>query len=354
MLLEGREYVYLDDLPVPCGYGKNGGKVCRETGLSDGLLPKQAVLICVHALNKLHSHEIHVVLNADEDVTLVDVDVVVEVDTHIQGRMAVSQAKAYNFDLQHFEKVLSMPDTDKPEPAKVEEVLEASAPKRRKGVVIQDPEETAIASVIMHIEVKPKDKGKGILNEEPKPLKGQAQIDIDEAFARQLEAELNVNINWNDVIEQVKRSEKQDNTVMSEIRPIFEKHYNFIQAFLEKGEKEIKEEGSKRKATPLASKVPVVDYQIHHEHNKPCYKIIRADRTHQLFLSFITLLKNFDREDLKALWKLVKEIFESTEPKNFSDDFLLNTLKIMFEKPNVEASVWRDQKGSYGLAKIKS
>nr|GFD01651.1 hypothetical protein [Tanacetum cinerariifolium] len=36
----------------------------------------------------------------------------------------------------------------------------------------------------------------------------------DEAFARELEAELNANINWNDVMEQVKRKEKQDNTVM--------------------------------------------------------------------------------------------------------------------------------------------
>nr|GFD21635.1 hypothetical protein [Tanacetum cinerariifolium] len=102
---------------------------------------------------------------------------------------------------------------------------------------------------------------------------------------------------------------------------------------------------------PLTSKVPVVDYQIHHENNKTYYKIIRADGTHKLFLSFITLLKNFDREDLEALWKLVKERFESIELKNFSHDFLLNTFKIMFEKLNVEANVWRDQKGRYGLAK---
>nr|GEW44325.1 retrovirus-related Pol polyprotein from transposon TNT 1-94 [Tanacetum cinerariifolium] len=108
------------------------------------------------------------------------------------------------------------------------------------------------------------------------------------------------------------------------------------------------------KATPLASKVPVVDYQIHHENNKPYYKITRADGTHKLFLSFITLLNNFNREDLEALWKLVKERFKSTEPKNFSDDFLLNTFKIIFKKPNVEANVWRDQKGKYGLAKVKS
>nr|GEV01695.1 putative ribonuclease H-like domain-containing protein [Tanacetum cinerariifolium] len=179
-----------------------------------------------------------------------------------------------------------------------------------------------------------------------------------------------------------------------EIRPLFEKHYNSNQAFLEKVEEEvtvqeneIEEKGNKRQGesleqeiakkqrmdeeaeelkrhlqimsnddddvyievTPLASKVPVVDYQIHHENNKPYYKIIRADGSHKLFFSFITLLKNFDREDLETLWKLVKERFETTEPKNFSDDFLLNILKIMFEKPNIEANVWKDQKGRYGL-----
>ncbi|GKE63762.1 hypothetical protein Tco_1514129, partial [Tanacetum coccineum] len=33
----------------------------KETGSSDRLQPKQAGLSCVHALNKLHLHEIHVV-----------------------------------------------------------------------------------------------------------------------------------------------------------------------------------------------------------------------------------------------------------------------------------------------------
>nr|GEV15996.1 putative retrovirus-related Pol polyprotein from transposon TNT 1-94 [Tanacetum cinerariifolium] len=54
---------------------------------------------------------------------------------------------------------------------------------------------------------------------------------------------------------------------------------------------------------------------------------------------------------LLASKKLVKERFETTKLNNFTDDFLLNILKIMFEKPNIEASVWRDQKGIYGLAK---
>nr|GFD26672.1 hypothetical protein [Tanacetum cinerariifolium] len=86
-------------------------------------------------------------------------------------------------------------DIDEEEPAKVEEVLEVvkaaklmievvttaqptttaaqvpkpSAPRRRKGVVIQDPEETA-SLVIVHSKVQSKEKGKGILIEEPKPL----------------------------------------------------------------------------------------------------------------------------------------------------------------------------------------
>nr|GFB87875.1 hypothetical protein [Tanacetum cinerariifolium] len=118
-------------------------------------------------------------------------------------------AKAYNLDLQHLEKVLSMQYIDEEEPTEVKEVLKlvtatklitevvttaepttiaaqvpkASAPRRRRGVVIQDHEETT-SSVIVHTDVQPKDKGKGTLIEEPKPLKGQAQIKQDEAFAR--------------------------------------------------------------------------------------------------------------------------------------------------------------------------
>nr|GFC67565.1 hypothetical protein [Tanacetum cinerariifolium] len=40
------------------------------------------------------------------------------------------------------------------------------------------------------------------------------QIEQDEAYARELEAKLNKNINWDDVIEQVHRKEKEENVVM--------------------------------------------------------------------------------------------------------------------------------------------
>nr|GEU76555.1 hypothetical protein [Tanacetum cinerariifolium] len=379
-----------------------------------------------------------------------------------QGRPEESQAKVYHIDLEHDDKVLSMQD-DEPEPGELQEVIEVvttaklmtevvtaasttittvapitaatiTAAKRRKWVVIRDPEDTAALLTIIHTEPKSKDKGKGIMVQEPKPLKKKAQIEQDEGYARELKEELNKNINWDDVIEQVQRKKKEDNAVLryqalkrkpqteaqarknmmvylknmagfkmdyfkgmsyDAIRPIFEKYFNSNVAFLEKSKEELEEvksralkrktKSSKEKAakkqkleeeveelkkhlqimpnddddvyteaTPLALKVPFVDYKIHTENNKPYYKSIRADGSHQLFLSFLSLLRNFDREDLEMLWQLVKERFASSKPKNFSYDFLLTTLKAMFEKPDVEAQVWKNQRGVHGLAKVKS
>nr|GEV52452.1 hypothetical protein [Tanacetum cinerariifolium] len=105
-------------------------------------------------------------------------------------------------------------------------------------------------------------------------------------------------------------------------------------------------------ATPLARKVFVIDYEIYTEKNKPYYKIIRAGGSPQLFLSFLSLLRNFNREDLEVLWELVKERFASSKPKNFSDDFLLTTLTYMFEKPDVQAQVWKNQRTVHDLAKV--
>nr|GFB21781.1 hypothetical protein [Tanacetum cinerariifolium] len=107
-------------------------------------------------------------------------------------------------------------------------------------------------------------------------------------------------------------------------------------------------------ATPLSRKVPIVDYEIYNKNNKPYYKIKRADGSHQLYLSFFSLLRNFDREDLEALWSLVKERFATAKSKNFSDDFLLITLGAMFEKPDIHAQIWKNQRSVHGQAKVKS
>nr|GEY60761.1 hypothetical protein [Tanacetum cinerariifolium] len=142
-------------------------------------------------------------LDADEDVTLEEVDAEVEMNAEVQGRLPESQAKL----MTEVVTTATTPITDA-------QVSKACAPRKRRGVIIHDLEETAIASVIVHSEVKSKDNGKGILVEEPKPLKRQAQINQDKAFARQLEVELNDNINWNDVNSKIPCSFKNStNTV---------------------------------------------------------------------------------------------------------------------------------------------
>nr|GFC74003.1 hypothetical protein [Tanacetum cinerariifolium] len=87
--------------------------------------------------------------------------------------------------------------------------------------------------------------------------------------------------------------------------------------------------------------------------NKPKYKIIKADDTHQFYISFITLLKNFDREDLEALWKIVRDRFSTSKPTNFSDEYVLLTLKTMFEELDGQDAICRNQKSVHGLALVK-
>nr|GEW45870.1 hypothetical protein [Tanacetum cinerariifolium] len=344
------------------------------------------------------------------------------------GRQAESQAQIYQIDLKHADKVLSMQD-DEIEPAELKEVVEVvttaklmtvvvtaasatittdallihaatitaapSAARRIKGAIIRDPEETATPSTIIHSEPKSKDKGKRIMVEEPKPLKKQAQIEQDKAYARELKAELNKNINWDDMIDQVQRNEKEDNVMMrmdyfkgmsyDDIRLIFEKKFNSNVAFLEKIREQMEEEDSKalkrtsesqvdkaakkqrldeeveelkrhlqivpndddgvyNKATPLAHKVPVVDYEIYTENNKTYYKIIRVDRSLQLFLSFLSLLRNFNREELEKKQKSRKlkkkdtELPQTSVPTSVADEAVNKKMNDSLERTATTAT----------------
>nr|GEW18529.1 hypothetical protein [Tanacetum cinerariifolium] len=271
-----------------------------------------------------------------------------------RGNPEESQAKVYHIDLEHANKVLITAATTTitaaasitvAAPITATTITAApSAARRKKGVVIRDPKETATPSTI------------------------QAQIEQNEAYARELKAKLDRNISWDDVIEQVKEKGKQDNVVLryqalkrkpqtvaqarknmmvylknmdgfkmeyfkdmsyDDICPIFKKYLNSNVAFLEKSKEQLEKEESRAlkrtsksleekeakkqkldeevkelkkhlqimpnndddvytEAIPLALKVPIIDYEIHSEKNKPYYKIIRADGSHQLFLSFLS------------------------------------------------------------------
>nr|GFD50869.1 hypothetical protein [Tanacetum cinerariifolium] len=60
---------------------------------------------------------------------------------------------------------------------------------QRKRVVIRDPEEELHDATLAGT-LSVKDKGKGILVEDPKPMKKKDQIEMDAKYARKLQEEL--------------------------------------------------------------------------------------------------------------------------------------------------------------------
>nr|GFA80433.1 hypothetical protein [Tanacetum cinerariifolium] len=91
----------------------------------------------------------------------------------------------------------------------------AVSTRRRKGVVIKDPEEELPSDTTAETP-KVKDKAKGILIEAPKPMKKKDQIEMDVKYARKLQEEINKehkeaykNIDWNAALDQVQSKEPQ-------------------------------------------------------------------------------------------------------------------------------------------------
>nr|GEY01532.1 hypothetical protein [Tanacetum cinerariifolium] len=263
----------------------------------------------------------------------IELDVDQEKNAKIEERQVDTQAEIYNIDLDHSSKVLSMrEDIEVQEAVEVvttaklitEVVVVASTPipaaklvvkpkvlkfavvaptvstRKRKGVVIRDPEE----------ELHNDTPAETLSKEEAQRLSEEAQKKTEEAQeADDLRGHLEIVPNEDDDV--------------------------FVEA------------------VPLAQKALIVDYQVVVMDNKLKYKIIRADDTHQFYISLTTLLKNFDREDLETLWRIVKDRFSTKKPTNFSDEYLLLTLKTMFGELDAQDAIWRNQKSVNGLSLVK-
>nr|GEX13454.1 hypothetical protein [Tanacetum cinerariifolium] len=198
----------------------------------------------------------------------------------------------------------------------------AISTRRRKGVVIRDPEEELRTDTPAETPTV-KDKGKGILIEDPKRMKKKDQVEIDAEYAKKLQEELDKeheesykNINWDVALDHVQSKEPQyikryheikkkpqskskarknmisylKNTegykmeffkgkTYDQILPIFQARFDANMKFLFKTREEMEKENEeiiksinetpvqkaakRRKLTiPLAQKVPVMDYQV--------------------------------------------------------------------------------------------
>nr|GEV21069.1 hypothetical protein [Tanacetum cinerariifolium] len=101
------------------------------------------------------------------------------------------------------------------------------------------------------------------------------------------------------------------------------------------------EEGIAIDVIPLAIKpLSIVDWKIHKEGKKTYYQIIKVDGSSKIYLIFSHMLKDFDREDVETLWKLVKAKYGSTMPEGNYERVRWGDLKVLFE-PHIKDEVWK-------------
>nr|GEV90344.1 putative reverse transcriptase domain-containing protein [Tanacetum cinerariifolium] len=216
-------------------------------------------------------------MNEDEEIELVKDAKIAE----SEGRQADKKAEIYNIDLDHSSKVLSIQEDD----SEVQEVVEVvTTTKLITEVVTTAGTQGSAASATIPAELplktpaetpKVKDKGKEMLVETSKPMKKKDQIKMDAEYARKLQ-------------EEIDRDHDGSN-----------KDVDWDAAMDHKAAKRRKLCEEAQEAEDLRKRLEIVLID-----NKPMYKIIKADDTHQLYISFTTLLKNFDREDLETLWRI--------------------------------------------------
>nr|GEV75747.1 ribonuclease H-like domain-containing protein [Tanacetum cinerariifolium] len=159
----------------------------------------------------------------------------------------------------------------------------AASTRRRKGVVIKDPEEESTAIT----PAKSKDKVKAGFRLDY--FKGMSYDDIRPIF----EAKFNANMEF--LLKSKEKIEEEANRALESInetpaqKAAKRRRLNKEDKVMEEIKQHLEivpdeDDDVYTEATPLSRKVPVVDYQIIHLNNKPRYKIIKADGTHQLIM----------------------------------------------------------------------
>nr|GEY27241.1 retrovirus-related Pol polyprotein from transposon opus [Tanacetum cinerariifolium] len=201
----------------------------------------------------------------------------------------------------------------------------AAAPsKRRKGVVIMDPEEESTTSTIIPAKTKSKDKGKA--KEDPAVKKYQA-------MKRKPHIEAQARKNMMIYLKNVSGFKLDYFKGMSydDIHLIFEAKFNSNVDFLLKTKEHIEDDENITLQT--INETPVERAAKRRKLNEEVEDLKRhlqivPNKDDDVY----TEATLFARKELEALWSLVKERFSIAKPKNFSDDFLLTTLGATFEK----------------------
>nr|GEU42564.1 retrovirus-related Pol polyprotein from transposon TNT 1-94 [Tanacetum cinerariifolium] len=98
-------------------------------------------------------------------------------------------------------------------------------------------------------------------------------------------------------------------------------------------------------------KFPIIDWEIHTEGSRTYWKIVRVCGITKAYQSFEDMLKGFNREDLVALWRLVKEKFSTAVPNVDNEKALWVELKRLFE-PDAKDVLCKDDAAAEVIKKL--
>ncbi|GJT81839.1 hypothetical protein Tco_1056181 [Tanacetum coccineum] len=114
---------------------------------------------------------------------------------------------------------------------------------------------------------------------------------------------------------------------MTKVNMFADKDTELVKESSKKAEAEMAEESSSKRAGEELKKEPTKKQKIHRKGRQCYYEIMRADGSAKTYLLFSQLLKEFDREDLENLWKLVKAKHRNTRPEEGYERVLWGDLK---------------------------
>ncbi|GJW21658.1 hypothetical protein Tco_0032280 [Tanacetum coccineum] len=93
--------------------------------------------------------------------------------------------------------------------------------------------------------------------------------------------------------------------------------------------------------TPLDTKSNIVaNWKIFQQGERSIYQLIRANGADTVYMSFGAMLKDFTREDLIELYRLVMKKYGTNRPKDVYDKVLWSDLRTMFDPPLNEDAIW--------------
>nr|GEU36763.1 hypothetical protein [Tanacetum cinerariifolium] len=323
-------------------------------------------------------------IDMNEGIELVkDTEVAESERRHADAKQVEKQAEIYNIDLDHSLKVLNMQEDD----SKVQEVVEvvttaklitevtaaalqvstvsttipavsatvpaakpsipAAYTKRRKGVIIRDPEEELSKLITEELSLKTsaetlkvKDKGKGIMIEALKPMKKKDQIELDAKYARKLheevnkdDADFNKDVDWDAAMEHVNQKSSKN--------PQYIKRYHGMK---------------KRSQTESEARKNMMIYLK----NTAGYKMdffkgmSYADICPIFQARFDENIRKLNEEaqEAEALKKQL-EIVHDEDDDVFTEATPIGR-KTMFKKTDGQDAIWRNQQSLYGQALVKS